>query len=92
MNADDIFGELSEAKRCLRKGDLKGCEEALIQAEKLWQAERDYWALIEAETVKAMSGVLTDPPHARIELVAPSHWHRRQENWRGDDYLEGATE
>lgn len=48
-NADDIFGELDEAKRLLAKGDLAGTIEAINQAIKLWSAERDYWALIEAE-------------------------------------------
>jgi len=51
-NADDIFGELEYAKKCVRAGDFDGALDAIVQAEKLWRAERDYWALIEVETNK----------------------------------------
>lgn len=42
-NADDVFAELEQVKRCLRKGDEAGALESIAQAQKLWQAEIDFW-------------------------------------------------
>ena len=82
---DEIAGLFEDIKR-YSMGDAR-IEFCLEEAMKRITAEVDALVFEAAELDKALSA-----RNARIELVAPSHWQRRQENWRGDDYLEGATE
>lgn len=72
-NADDIFGELAAARQDLNValkaltsrayGDavdrIDLAIQGIDQATKLWAAERDYWALIEAEAAQVHRTRLT---------------------------------
>ena len=93
-NVDDTYAELAHAKEMLRRRDYDAALEAIVQAEKLWSAEVLYWRCELEDMQKQLDGTerALSARDARLELVAPSHWHRRELDWRGDDYMEGASE
>lgn len=78
MNADDIFGELAAARAYVTRGDYTAALEAIDQATKLWAAERDYWALIEADTVRSTT--------ERENQSIRDRSHMQTVRWVGRDY------
>ena len=92
-NQDDVVGTLLQAKKYLQRQDTTAALECVDQALKLVEVE---FAALMAEAHE-LSGLLvratTESERLRIATAQPDEgWHRRVENWRGEDYLEGATE
>ena len=64
-NVDDVYAELSHAKKMLQRRDYTAALEAICQAEKLWSAEVLYWRCEVEDANKAVEAALVAETSAR---------------------------
>ena len=88
---DEIAGIFEDIKR-YSMGDAR-IQECLEEAMKRITAEVDALVFEAADLSGLVVRATTESEQARIAAAQPDvSWSFRETNWRGEDYMEGATE
>ena len=92
MTYDDEIALLADDIRRWAGADAR-IHQAIEQLLKLYQAEVDALAFEAHELSGLLVRATTESEQARIAAAQPDvSWSFRETNWRGEDYLAGATE